>query len=76
MSKRITKADLRAKAEHINRIAGLDVEIGYAYGRPRAHLNKGSKDLSPRLPSGQLWDWLNAFETGIEYGLTKSKRVW
>lgn len=58
---RVTRAQLESKAAYINTISGLDIEIGYAYGHPRAEINKGSTDLSPRLPSGQLWDWLDAF---------------
>lgn len=66
---RITKKQLYAKAEFINKLSGLDISVGYAYGHPRAYLNNESKELSPRLPAGQLWDWLDAFQTGIEYGV-------
>ncbi len=65
---RVTKTQLQQKAAHISQLSGLDVSIGYAYGHPRAYLSNESKELSPRLPAGQRWEWLNAFEEGFLYG--------
>ena len=64
----VTRKQLQSKAKYIARISGLDISIGYAYGHPRVYLNGESVELSPRLPAGQLLDWLNAFEQGYEYG--------
>jgi len=66
---RVTKKQLQNKAEFIGKISGLDITVGYAYGHPRAYLKNESVELSPRLPAGQLMDWLEAFQQGLEYGV-------
>lgn len=43
---------------------GLDLSIEWAYGQPRVHRDGGSRDVSPRLPMGQMSDWIQAFWTG------------
>lgn len=70
---RTTKAEL----EHLVRVLnnnlpkkGRQYELEYAYGAPRLVLAEtqspfGARDISPRLPSGQLKLWLSAFIDGI-----------
>ena len=43
-----------------------DYFVQYAYGRPRLMRQGGSIDVSPRLPAGQLADWMRAFLAGID----------
>jgi hypothetical protein len=40
--------------------------IEYAYGRPRLMRADGSVDVSPRLPTGELAQWMRAFIDGID----------
>ena len=73
MGERTTKADLGRLAFLINNAVGeVHKENGYfvqwAYGRPRLMRAGGSVDVSPRLPSGQLADWMRAFHAGIIVG--------
>ena len=49
------------------------VSVEWAYGRPRAYLRStpgGSllRELSPRLSTGPMADWLTAFEKGLRMG--------
>lgn len=50
------------------------VSVEWAYGRPRAYLRTGKPDsymlceLSPRLSTGPMADWLTAFEAGLRMG--------
>ena len=46
-------------------------EIQYAYGRPRLVRANGSVDVSPRLSTGELAQWMRAFLDGIEAGRAK-----
>jgi hypothetical protein len=39
--------------------------VEYAYGRPRLVRAGGSVDVSPRLPTGALADWMRAYIAGI-----------
>lgn len=45
-------------------------ELEYAYGRPRLVLTERkrlvSRDISPRLPAGQMKMWLEAFLDGMD----------
>lgn len=69
---RVTKAEIRDYVEYLRKTTNLPLSVGWAYGRPRVSIS--SNDLSPRLPTGQLADWLNAFAQGYSYGkLSKSK---
>jgi hypothetical protein len=40
--------------------------IEYAYGRPRLMRAHGSVDVSPRLSTGELAQWMRAFVAGID----------
>lgn len=60
-------------ALEMNRLApapdGGKFFIGWAYGRPRVERQygrtTGAQDISPRLPSGQLADWIHGFLAGV-----------
>jgi hypothetical protein len=49
---------------------GRRYELEYAYGAPRPVLTDvktyTSRDISPRLPAGQLKLWLSAFIDGMD----------
>lgn len=79
---RTTKADLQRKEDLINRYLhkhGYSVRlfVQYAYGRPRAYeytiANDMRRELSPRLPTGEMDLWLTAFAKGLELGLMESE---
>lgn len=64
---RITRNQLDTRAIIIDRVLDLPVDthtVEYAYGQPRLVRDGGSVDVSPRLPSGQLNDWMGAFIAG------------
>lgn len=73
---RTTRAELDSLAGVINRLlyAGPETpaanvhEVGWAYGRPRLTRDGGSREVSPRLPSGELAEWMHAYIAGIEAG--------
>ena len=65
---RTSKSDLDEQAEFLSRMTGIDFSIDWAYGAPRLSSDRGSRDVSPRMPSGQLMDWMNAFAAGIDLG--------
>lgn len=75
MKQRMTKATLEKIADNctlaVNPKGGWHYAIEYAYGRPRLGLTdaKGCwRDVSPRLPSGQLAEWMWAYLKGVEDG--------
>jgi hypothetical protein len=65
---RVSEKDVRELAEHVAKVTGLPISAQWAYGRPRVELKVGPRirDLSPRLPTGQMQDWLFAFLKGFE----------
>ena len=58
-----TKKELRETVERLQR-AGFDIAIHWAYGQPRCTTSNEARDLSPRLPTGEMRLWLDGFETG------------
>ena len=68
---RTTRKDLEGLATVLNnctnRPAGYYF-VQYAYGQPRLMAADGSREVSPRLPAGQLADWLRAFIAGVLIG--------
>jgi len=75
---RTTKEDIRQIENVINDMLerkgyNVRVFVQWAYGRPRAHLSnvcgQMQSDLSPRLPMGEMYRWLCAFEAGLNMGL-------
>ena len=41
------------------------LSIGHAYGRHRLESHGGAFDISPRLPAGELFEWMYAYAQGI-----------
>ena len=68
------QSDLRDKVAQLNRVHGITLEIGWAYGKPRVTDNDGGRDVSPRLPMGQMNLWLDAFEAGMSYEKPSTKK--
>jgi hypothetical protein len=67
---RVTKQQLELQAQHINTVLKTDTyQIEYAYGSPRliqlVGEHGGTRDVSPRMTKGQLYNWLDAFITGL-----------
>jgi hypothetical protein len=62
--KRTTPKMLENVCAMINKQLGGDHSIQWAYGRPRLLRANQSVDVSPRLPSGQLLEWLYAYLEG------------
>lgn len=65
---RTSKSDLNHKADSLSKLTGMDFSVEWAYGRPRLMVDRGSRDVSPRLPSGELSQWIQAFWMGIQLG--------
>lgn len=76
---RTTRADLDGLCNIINHAllcepgtpcTALDPDraytVEYAYGRPRLYRDRGSVEVSPRLPAGELAQWMRAFIAGID----------
>ena len=68
---RTTSKDLDQCATVINNRLSTDTYyVQYAYGRPRLQQRilpgTGERDVSPRLPAGQLEMWMWAFIAGME----------
>jgi len=69
----VSKSDIREAVNELSEWTGLPLRVQWAYGRPRIFLDDpiAYTELSPRLPTGQLMDWIIAFSKGFEYGLKK-----
>jgi hypothetical protein len=61
---RYSPKQLRTRVEQLA-LRGLDISIGWAYGQPRITNRAGSRDLSPRLSTGEMKTWLDGFETAL-----------
>ena len=86
---RITSKDLDNLANRLNDLtggthyhAGRPIQgeyyIGHAYGSPRLHFrlpSTGERDVSPRLPSGELYRWIQAFLAGFYLGTQAASRA-
>jgi hypothetical protein len=61
---RVTKSYL---VEWIDRLIlmGCDLSIRWAYGRPRVYNTDGSREVSPRLSTGEMALWLDGYEHGL-----------
>lgn len=55
---RHTKKELEFLVNRLNAETGSNFCLGYAYGGVRLEANSGSKDISQRLTTGQLYDQL------------------
>lgn len=65
-----TKTELREIVEDIRNLTGRDYTVEWAYGRPRLYSEQQSREVSPRLPMGEMREWLWAFRQGIEVGIS------
>jgi hypothetical protein len=68
MAARTTRAELDELATLVDRALRLPAgshSVSVAYGRPRLVRGDGAYDISPRLPAGQLADWMRAYHAGI-----------
>jgi len=65
---RTSSKDLDNVAKHLSALAGKPYTVGWAYGKPRLYTDGESTEVSPRLPSGQLLDWMYAFAKGFDTG--------
>lgn len=63
---RTTRKQLRDLVFRIARITEQDLYVNVAYGRPRVQRPAGAgyEDVSPRLPTGQLYEWCLAYLQG------------
>lgn len=73
---RTSQRDLNNMAHHIENVTGLAVMIDWAYGAPRLVSGDGSREISPRLPSGQLMDWMRAFLSGYDAANRPEAESW
>jgi len=73
MAGRVTKSELEGLAASLNEYTKgrHRFEIEWAYGSPRLVANGGSADVSPRLTSRELAQWIRAFMAG--YDLAKKR---
>lgn len=63
---RTTEKSLREWVQHLAD-SGVNITIEWAYGQPRCYSKEGRglKELSPRLPTGQMAIWLDGFTKGL-----------
>lgn len=71
---RTTPTELRETVAHLQSM-GYDVAIHWAYGRPRVTSLDGSRDISPRLSTGEMATWLNGFQMGASAAYKRNART-
>lgn len=66
---RMTIKEIKSKIEFIEKYGFGEIELNRAYGKQWVSITKrsGISLTSPILTKSGLWDWLQAFEYGIEY---------
>ena len=78
MGKRITKKDLQTRLMLVH-LSTHDTGyyIEWAYGQPRLMLksDSGFVSVSPRLSTGQLYQWMMAFVLGATVAHTHHREV-
>ncbi len=78
MGKRITKKDLQTRLMLVH-LSTHDTGyyIEWAYGQPRLMLksDNGHVDVSPRLSTGRLYQWMMAFVMGATVVNTHNREV-
>ncbi len=62
---RVTQASCAQALTMIRTRTGEDYRLEYSYGRPRLMLGAG-KEVSPRLPTGDMLRWMHAFLEGLD----------
>jgi hypothetical protein len=67
---RVTKDELEGLAASLNEMSRHkhDFSIERAYGQPRLMAQGGSVEISPRLSSKELAQWIRAFAQGLSIG--------
>lgn len=68
---RKTRKDLEAIVAVLNRNTDnrYGFSLGKAYGGYRLECYNESRDVSPRLSTRQMYDWLHAFSAGLDYAI-------
>ena len=61
---RVTRAALHDEVMRLQE-SGFNISIQWAYGKPRCFSLDGSRELSPRLSTGEMAEWLNGVWNGI-----------
>ena len=62
---RITQKRIKSKVDVLIRLYGVDIGVDWASGGAKIFAGKGVY-ISPRLPTGRMLDWLEAFQTGLD----------
>lgn len=70
---RVTRKRVRDKADALTRLYGVDIGVDESSGGSRIFAGKGVY-ISPRLPTGRMLDWLEAFQTGLDMAEQVAKR--
>ena len=68
---RVTKSDLDRFAYRLSELVRQDLTVEWLYGKPRLFTHGGSRAVSPRLTTSEMWLWMQAFEMGIHVGAGK-----
>lgn len=68
---RVTKKRLYRKVVWMQE-QGIDIIIEWAYGQPCCYTT-AYRTLSPRLPTGEMLRWLEAYEGGFAAGYDKAE---
>lgn len=78
MAQRITKDDLRIRINKIRVATGgaIPITLYGAYGKVQAVIEEGSGhyEISKLMSKSQLYEWLNAFEKGLQQGKKLCKK--
>ena len=62
---RITRKRIESKVETLMQLYTVDIGVDWASGGAKIFAGKGVY-ISPRLPTGRMLDWLEAFQTGLD----------
>lgn len=73
---RTSQRELSQMVTHMENVTGLSLGIEHAYGAPRLVSGDGSREVSPRLPSGQLLEWMRAFMRGFDAARRPDSPTW
>lgn len=70
----ITKANLRRRLEHFNRMTGLSAELdAYKPGSRKLYsIRVEHGQISPFVTGSEMYDLMKMFEAGFEYGKNKT----
>lgn len=70
MSTRVTHKELDEIAARLSQMTGRNLQIQWAYGKPRLHEvfpDTCVSDVSPRLSPKEMAEWMWAFEKGLSF---------